>query len=32
VVRVPRTSNRKDAASIITARSDTGDITIDELR
>jgi hypothetical protein len=30
VVRVPRTSNRKDAASIITARSDTGDITIDE--
>ena len=32
VVRVPQTSDRKDAASIVTARSDTGDITIDELR
>ena len=32
VVRVPQTSDRTDAASIVTARSDTGDITIDELR
>jgi hypothetical protein len=32
VVRVPQTSDRKDAASVVTARSDTGDITIDELR
>jgi hypothetical protein len=32
VVRVPQTSDRKDAASVVAARSDTGDITIDELR
>jgi Putative adhesin len=32
VVRVPQTSDHKDAASVVTARSDTGDITIDELR
>jgi len=32
VVRVPQTSDRTDAASIVTARSDTGDITIGELR
>jgi hypothetical protein len=32
VVRVPQTSDPKDAASVVTARSDTGDITIDELR
>ena len=31
VVRVPRTSDRKNAASVVTARSDTGDITIAEL-
>jgi hypothetical protein len=30
-VRVPQTSDRKNAASVVTARSDTGDITIDEL-
>jgi hypothetical protein len=32
VVRVPQTSDRKGAASVVTARSDTGDIVIDELR
>lgn len=32
VVRVPRTGDRKGAASVVTARSDTGDVTIDELR
>ena len=32
VVRVPQTSDRKGAASVVTARSDTGDIMIDELR
>ncbi len=32
VVRIPQTSDRKGAASIVTARSDTGDIIIDELR
>jgi Putative adhesin len=32
VVRVPQTTDRKDAASVVTARSDTGDIEIDQLR
>ena len=32
VVRVPQTSDRKDAAAVVTARSDTGDIIIDDLR
>jgi hypothetical protein len=32
VVRVPQTSNRNGAASVITARSDTGDVVIDNLR
>ncbi|WP_123028822.1 DUF4097 family beta strand repeat-containing protein [Mycolicibacterium stellerae] len=31
VVRVPQTSDRKGATSVVTARSDTGDIVIDEL-
>jgi len=31
-VRVPQTANREDAAAVVTARSDTGDVTIDELR
>jgi hypothetical protein len=31
-VRVPQTSDPEAAASVVTARSDTGDITIDELR
>ena len=32
VVRVPQTSDRKGAAAVVTARSDTGNIMIDELR
>ena len=32
VWRVPQTSDRKGAAAVVTARTDTGDITIDELR
>jgi Putative adhesin len=31
-VRVPQTANREDAAAVVTARSDTGDVTIDRLR
>jgi hypothetical protein len=31
-VRVPQTSDRKGAAAVVTARSDTGDIMIDEQR
>jgi hypothetical protein len=32
VVRVPQTTDRKAAAAVITARSDNGDVIIDELR
>ena len=32
VVRVPQTTNRTGAAAVITARSETGDIVIDDLR
>jgi hypothetical protein len=32
VVRVPRTTNSEDAAAVITARSDNGDVVIDDLR
>lgn len=32
VVRVPQTSDRSRAAAVVTARSDTGNILIDELR
>lgn len=32
VVRVPQTSDRKGAAAVVTARTDTGDITIDGRR
>jgi Putative adhesin len=32
VVRVPQTTDRKAAAAIITARSDNGDVVIDDLR
>jgi hypothetical protein len=31
-VRVPQTTNRNNAASVITARSETGDVIIDDLR
>jgi hypothetical protein len=32
VVRVPQTTDRKAAAAVITARSDNGDVIIDDLR
>jgi hypothetical protein len=32
VVRVPQTTNREDAAAVVTARSGTGDVVIDDLR
>ncbi len=32
VVRVPQTTNRTDAAAVITARSENGDVVIDDLR
>jgi hypothetical protein len=32
VVRVPQTSNRSTATAVITARSETGDVIIDDLR
>ncbi len=32
VVRVPRTSDRNGAAAVVTARSDNGDVVIDDLR
>jgi hypothetical protein len=32
VVRVPQTTNREDAAAVVTARSETGDVVIDDLR
>jgi Putative adhesin len=32
VVRVPQTTNRSNAAAVITARSETGDVVIDDLR
>jgi DUF4097 and DUF4098 domain-containing protein YvlB len=31
-VRVPETTNRENAAAVVTARSDTGDVIIDDLR
>jgi Putative adhesin len=31
-VRVPQTANRENAAAVVTARSDTGDVVIDDLR
>ena len=31
-VRVPQTANREDAAAVVTARSETGDVIIDDLR
>jgi hypothetical protein len=31
-VRVPQTTNRENAAAVVTARSDTGDVIIDDLR
>jgi hypothetical protein len=31
-VRVPQTTNRGDAAAVVTARSDTGNVVIDDLR
>lgn len=31
-VRVPQTSNRESAAAVVTARSETGDVVIDDLR
>jgi hypothetical protein len=31
-VRVPQTTNRENAAAVVTARSDTGDVVIDDLR
>lgn len=32
VVRVPRTASREDAAAVVTARSETGDVIIDSVR
>jgi hypothetical protein len=32
VVRVPQTTNREDAAAVVTARSETGGVVIDDLR
>ena len=32
VVRVPQTSNREQAAAVVTARSETGDVIIDDLQ
>jgi DUF4097 and DUF4098 domain-containing protein YvlB len=32
VVRVPRTPDREDAAAVVTARSENGDVIIDDLR
>jgi hypothetical protein len=32
VVRVPQTTNRDSAAAVVTARSETGDVIIDDLR
>jgi predicted transglutaminase-like cysteine proteinase len=32
VVRVPQTTNRNGAAAVITARSESGDVVIDDLR
>lgn len=32
VVRVPQTTNRESAAAVVTARSETGDVVIDDLR
>jgi hypothetical protein len=32
VVRVPQTTNRENAAAVVTARSDNGDVIIDDLR
>ncbi|MDA4105692.1 hypothetical protein [Mycolicibacterium holsaticum] len=32
VVRIPRTTERQEAAAVITARSDTGDVVIDDSR
>lgn len=32
VVRVPQTTNRTDVAAVITARSENGDVVIDDLR
>jgi hypothetical protein len=32
VVRVPQTTNRENAAAVVTARSETGDVIIDDLR
>jgi hypothetical protein len=29
---VSQTTNREDAAAVVTARSDTGDVVIDDLR
>jgi DUF4097 and DUF4098 domain-containing protein YvlB len=31
-IRVPQTTDRQNAAAVVTARSDTGDIVIDDLR
>jgi hypothetical protein len=31
-VRVPQTTNRENAAAVVTARSDTGNVVIDDLR
>jgi hypothetical protein len=31
-VRVPQTTNRENAAAVVTARSETGDVVIDDLR
>ena len=32
VVRVPQTTDREEAAAVVTARSETGDVIIDDLR
>jgi hypothetical protein len=32
VVRVPQTTNRENAAAVVTARSETGDVVIDDVR
>ena len=32
VVRVPQTNNREQAAAVVTARSETGDVVIDDLQ
>ena len=32
VVRVPQTIDREEAAAVVTARSETGDVIIDNLR